>query len=391
MQDAVIVGAGPAGCAAATTLAKAGRAPLVIEQTAIPRHKHCAGGLTRSTLETLKQLQVACSPTIQQHYSYVILSCHKVAQRFFIEENFAATTYREVFDEVLARHAIRQGAALLHDTVTRIEVRESHAIVHAKISGRIKTRGVIGADGVHSAVRRSLQIPYPHDRLGIGYECEVPVSRRVIDQTYGDALHLDFSYLPTGVWAFPKRKGSTINVGLGYARSDHHRLNQSPRDMLNEFIQDQAYGDAVNQREIHAASLPLLGTCDSLGRGPVILAGDAAGFVDPPSGEGISYALQSGIIAGNSLNFCLKTGDDLAQQYMKRVQPMLTNINRYGRMLRKRTLQLFSSRFMTPHRLITLLTSDPTLIDMMRHLYTKRMTYRQALTKLLLKTALWFS
>jgi geranylgeranyl reductase family protein len=387
MLDVVIVGAGPAGSAAAATLAKAGRTPLVIEKTEIPRHKHCAGGLTRSTFEALTQLDIACSQIVQQQYSNVILSCQNVTQRFFIEDHFAASTYREVFDAVLVRHAIQLGAEFCTDTITGIELKKSHVLIHAETRGRIKARAVIGADGVHSTVRRSLQIPYPNDRLGIGYECEIPVSRRIIDQTYGDAMHLDFRYLPAGIWAFPKRKGSTVNVGLGYARSDQHRLIQAPYDMLNEFIQDQELGNGVSKRKIHAAVLPLQGTCDVLGRDSVILVGDAGGFVDPPSGEGIAYALHSGIIAGECLDYCLKTGGNLSQRFTNRIQPMVTNINRYGKALRKLTLQLFTSRFMNPQRFITLLASDPSFTDIMQKIYTKRMTYRQAIKQLVLKAA----
>ena len=316
-----------------------------------------------------------------------MLSCHDITQRFFIEDNFAASTYREVFDDVLVRQTIRHGAELCTDTVTRIELKKSHVLIHAERSGRIQARAVIGADGVHSTVRRSLQIPYSHDRLGIGYECELPVSRRIIDQTYGDAMHLDFSYLPAGVWAFPKRKGSTVNVGLGFARSDQHRLLHAPYVMLNKFIQNQELGTGVSQQKIHAAVLPLQGTCDILGRKSVILVGDAGGFVDPPSGEGIAYALRSGILAGESLEYCLKTGANPAQQFTQRVQPIVTNINRYGTALRKLTLQLFTSRFMNPQRFINLLASDPIFTDIMQKIYTKRMTYRQALKKLLLKAA----
>lgn len=388
MLDVVIVGAGPAGSAAAATLAKAGRTPLVIEKTGIPRHKHCAGGLTRSTFEALTKLDVECSHLFQQQYSNVILSCQEVTQRFFIEDNFAASTYREVFDEVLLRHAIHNGAELCSDTITRIELKKSYVIIHTESGGRIKARAVIGADGVHSTVRRSLQIPYSSDRLGIGYECEIPVSRRFIDQTYGDAMHLDFSYLPAGIWTFPKRKGSTINVGLGYARLDYNRLIKAPYDMLNEFIHDQELGNSVSEQKIHAAVLPLQGTCDVLGRDSVILVGDAGGFVDPPSGEGIAYALQSGIIAGESLDYCLKTGDNLSQRFTKRVQPIVTNINRYGTVLRKLTLQLFTRGFMTPQKFINRLASNPIFIEVMQNTYTKRMTYRQAINKLLLKTAL---
>jgi flavin-dependent dehydrogenase len=163
MRDVVIVGAGPAGSAAATTLAKAGRTPLVIEKTGMPRHKHCAGGLTRSTFEALTQLDIACSQTLQQQYSNVILSCQDATQRFFIEDNFAASTYREVFDAVLVRHAISHGAEICIDTVTHIELKKSYVLIHAERGGRIQARAVIGADGVHSIVRRSLQIPYSND------------------------------------------------------------------------------------------------------------------------------------------------------------------------------------------------------------------------------------
>lgn len=390
MLDVIIVGAGPAGSAAATTLAKAGRTPLVIEKTAIPRHKHCAGGLTRSTFEALMRLKITSSQIIQQYYSHVILSCQKVAQRIFIEENFAASTYREVFDEVLIRHAIQNGAELCRDTITRIEPKKSHVLIHAATSGTIKARAVIGADGLFSTVRRSLQIPYPNYRLGIGYECEIPVSRRIIDQTFEDAMRLDFSYLPAGVWVFPKRKRSTVNVGLGYARSDYGRLVQAPCDMLNEFIRDQELDNGATHQMIHAAVLPLQGTCDVLGRDSVILVGDAGGFVDPPSGEGIAYALRSGMIAGESVDYCLKTGDNLTQRFTKRVQPIVTNINRYGKALRKLTLTLFTNRFLTPQKFINKFASDPNFTKIMQNIYTKRMTYRQALNELLLKSALAF-
>lgn len=386
MYEAIIVGAGPAGSAAAATLAKAGRRLLMIEQAGMPRHKHCAGGLTRSALTALARLEIECLHTFQQHYSSVILSTHGVQQRLFIAERFAAATYRDAFDAVLARHAVHLGAELLTDTVTGIEQHVHQVSVTTKARGRITARAVIGADGVHSLIRRQLQIPYPRDWLGIGFECEVPVSRRRIDQTYGDAIHLDFTYLPAGIWAFPKRRGGTINVGLGYARSDHTRLTRAPRDILTEFIQRQGLCDTPHDLAIHAAVLPLQGTCSVLGQGPILLAGDAAGFVDPPSGEGMTYALQSGIIAGESINHFLATGESAIHRFTKRVQPLVTNINRYGRPLRRRTLQLLSGRFMPPRKVIDLLANDPTLTELVRAVYTKRMTYRQVATQVLVKT-----
>jgi geranylgeranyl reductase family protein len=388
MYEVIIVGAGPAGSAAAATLAKAGRSLLVIEQAAMPRHKHCAGGLTRSALEALTRLEIDCSRTFQQYYSSVILGYHEIQQRLFIDEHFATAMYRDAFDAALAQHAVHLGAELLIDTVIGIDRHDQQVSVTTKTRGCITARALIGADGVHSLVRRQLQIPYPKDRLGIGFECEVPVSRRIIDQTYGEAMHLDFSYLPAGVWAFPKRRGGTINVGLGYARSDHARLARAPRDILIEFIKRQGLCDNTNELVIHADVLPLQGTCEVFGRGPVLLTGDAAGFVDPPSGEGITYALQSGAIAGESVSHYIATGEDPSQRFTKRVQPLVTNINRYGRTLRSFTLQLLSGRFLTPRRVIELFSSDPTFTKMIRAFYTKRMNYRQAATTLFLKTGL---
>ena len=354
--DILITGAGPAGCAAAYDLARAGKRVLLLDKRSFPRPKACACGLTRKTLAALRY---SVDPIVERVCHEIVLQqtspdpAHREV-RVKTRNPICAMAVRERFDHFCLQQtlaaAANGGAVALRKIESIAAIRQHAAHVELDI---ISTGGIvetlrasvlIGADGSNGQTRRMLQQdsqaegvpPSAQDwyERGFALEATIPYANLPAKLPAGDAatdLVFDFAPLPGGYgWLFPK--GDHINIGVGTfsptpnpgapgpdsgtRASTEANLKQVTRKLLADYTQHKL-----------GVSLPAEVTGQHLGmgghayvpRGRVLLVGDAAGLVDPLTGEGIHSAVISGQAAAAAI---LSNTTDLAAAYAKALQPL---------------------------------------------------------------------
>ena len=298
--DVTVVGAGPAGCAAAHDLALQGIRVLLLDRTEFPRRKVCAGGLT---VKARRALPYSIKPVVQRTVCNLSVSCRLRRQRVFTgKDPICHMVDRSYFDFFCLQKTVAAGAVF--KIVNRIErIVETRGTVAMNTDrGPIRCRYLIGADGVHSRVRL-LTGRFKAIRFGFGIEGIVKDS-----PDRDPDMGFDFDRVRGGYgWVFPKR--DHINVGL-YA----HRW---PVRIRRQDLADYAFQQlgSAPPEQIGGHLLGIGGWRYRPGRGRVLLAGDAAGLVDPLLGEGLYHAIASGRKAAGAVSDAMDTGCDACRSY----------------------------------------------------------------------------
>ncbi|MBO1754042.1 geranylgeranyl reductase family protein [Allobranchiibius sp. CTAmp26] len=287
--DVIVVGAGPAGSSAAHAAARAGAQVLLVDRATFPRYKTCGGGLIGPTLAALpEEFQVPARAEI--HRATLTLDGGRWADRRS-DRRLLRLVDRASFDQALLRCAQDAGAQF-RDGVTVTGVGQDDDLVTLQTSdGTMSARYVIGADGSASRVARHVGVTT--DAVDLGLEVELEIGDQA--HRWDGRVHLDWGADPgTYAWVFPK--GDSLTVGVIQSRG--HAA--ATRAYLAKFVAEMGLSGL---REIHSSGH--LTRCRSVGsplsRGRVLVAGDAAGLLEPWTREGISYAVRSGRLAGESV------------------------------------------------------------------------------------------
>ncbi len=293
IYDAIVVGAGPAGAAAAYFLARAGRSVLLLEKRAFPRPKSCAGGLPRKAAQIF---DFDLSPCFEVAVKGAVFSWLSSERRYQEGDRVLGwVTRREVFDEFLVRRAVAAGAVLKERTeaIGLVQDRE-RAVVYTERES-LPARSVVGADGARSPVARMLSLK-AFKRVGFGLEARLAVSERV-RKDYGSYLYFDFGGVPRGyAWIFPRRDHLCAGVA-SYSPSHFFLKNE-----LRSFLEREGLSAELAAARVTGAPISFSVWPGGWGRGRVLLAGDAAGLTDRLTGEGIYQALKSGELAACAIN-----------------------------------------------------------------------------------------
>jgi geranylgeranyl reductase family protein len=292
--DAIVAGAGPAGSTTARLLAARGAKVLLIDKQRFPRDKPCGGGVT---LRAASVQDVDLTPVVERTIHGVRFSL-RLGESFdrSYPEPLTYMTQRCRLDALLAQRAAEAGADF-HDgeAVREVEtvggrgfapladvaVRTSHATYTAPI--------LIAADGANGVTARSAGVTPRFDEA-VALEGNLPYQTD-IPEDWREYIGLDLGGVAGGYgWVFPK--GEHLNVGVGGWKYAAFTLRPKLRDLCHRYGFDPALLE--NLRGHH---LPLRTPGAQIARGPVALVGDAAGLVDPVSGEGIHMAFASGRLA----------------------------------------------------------------------------------------------
>jgi geranylgeranyl reductase family protein len=298
--DAIVVGAGPAGSTAAYRLSCAGAQVLLVDRERFPRDKPCGGGLT---FRAVRQLPVPVDAVVEDVVDRIELG-YDYGKRFERrgERPLILMTQRRRLDAYLAEQAASAGAEFRDGVrATVIEQDDSGATVRFRNSAA-GAEVVVGADGVNGLTVRALGL-LPLRRHGVALEGNVPYD----DETRfrGRAL-VDLGTVPGGyAWVFPK--GDHVNVGVGGWEGEGPRLR--------EHLDRACEGYGLSRRRLSSVRgyrLPMRGPGERPVHGRVLAVGDAAGLVDPFSGDGIYEALVSARLAAEvTLDLLAGRAEDL--------------------------------------------------------------------------------
>ena len=294
--DVVVVGAGPAGSsaahAAASAITASGAAPrvLLLDKAAPPRYKTCGGGIIGPSRDALPPGFVL--PLRDRVHAITFSLDGRLQRTRHSKQMLFGLVNRDEFDQRLVQCAEKAGAVLATGvTVTGVQENGDDTTVLTLQDGRTVTaRAVVGADG--SAGRIGAHVGVSFDQVDLGLEAEIPVPPSVAAAWSGRVL-LDWGGKIPGSygWVFPR--GDSLTVGVIAARGQ----GAETRAYLKEFIARLGLSGFTPSIESgHLTRCRAEGS--PLAKGRVLVAGDAAGLLEPWTREGISYALRSGRLAG---------------------------------------------------------------------------------------------
>lgn len=293
--DIVIIGAGPAGSAAAVTAAHAGLSVALVDKARFPRAKLCGGLVTgRARLHYERIFGVPLDPDLFQPRRHIAFYMDGAPLGPARHDMPMHLTMRWDMDAHLFDRARAAGA--LDFTGRRVAALDLDAAIVTLSDGRaLRYRVLIGADGVNSLVARQLfGRAFDPARIGFALEIEAPADPA------DEIVRIDFGAAQWGYgWRFPKRGSTTIGLG--------GLLSRNP-DMTVALDAHRARLGDCSDAAVKGHHLPFGDPCPRPGRGNVLLAGDAAGLVDPITGEGIAHALLSGQSAARAAARALAEG-----------------------------------------------------------------------------------
>jgi geranylgeranyl reductase family protein len=289
--DVLVVGAGPAGSAAAIHLTRGGARVLLVDKASFPRDKPCGGGVTG---RALRHRPCEIEPVVERVVDRMVLRAgYGTTVDRTSRAPLIAMTQRRRLDLHLAEQAVSAGADF-RDGAAVSDLELDEAGVFARVGRRrVRASFLVGADGANGVVARAAGLGTGIVR-GVALEGNVPWGA-LEPASYASAAWVELGVVPGGYgWVFPK--GAHANLGVGGWMSEGPRL----RPHLERLA--RAHGvDPASLVDVRGHRLPMRELGAPAARGRVLLVGDAAGLVDPLSGDGMYEAFVSAPLAAEAI------------------------------------------------------------------------------------------
>jgi geranylgeranyl reductase family protein len=275
---------------AAHAAASQGKRVVILERFRIPRYKTCAGGLIGASL---KALPAGFAPPVKAIATTFTFSMgSRAGKTKAAKVPLINLVNRDEFDALLVKAAVAAGAVVYDDAVvTHLTAEDDVMRVTVRNLGEVRARTVVGADG--SAGRSAAYVGVVAEQVYLGLEIELATPPDQAEE-WASRVLVDWGTIPGGyAWVFPK--GDTLSVGVVNERGHPDEARAYLRDFLARLELDK------QEVVVSSGHLARCRTQDSpLYRGRVLVAGDAAGLLEPWTREGISFALRSGTMAGRA-------------------------------------------------------------------------------------------
>ncbi|NUQ69471.1 MAG: geranylgeranyl reductase family protein [Chthonomonadales bacterium] len=316
LYDLIVVGAGPAGSAAAIAAATAGLRVCLVERHRLPRHKTCGGGIPMSAASLWPGV-----PTEAFADRIITRARHtwnlgEAAEYPLLRASGGSDTRilcvrRSHYDHCMVQAAAERGAIVYDDVVIdRVAPDERGVTLGASRSASpawsASAPHVVFADGALGIGRTFLETPKA-GRVSVAMEALVPVDWQASSETLRpDMIHLEYGLIKNGyAWAFPNAEH--VNIGAGFFRPAREPAPPHAKDLLTGAIQRLTASFGLrpdwSQVRLYAHPIPTWAGPRNLNAADdrILVAGDAASLVGPLFGDGILNAVRSGKIAAETI------------------------------------------------------------------------------------------
>jgi geranylgeranyl reductase family protein len=367
--DVTVVGAGPAGSTAAKFLSEKGFNTLLIDKEKFPRDKPCGGGLP---LRVLQQFPYVVSDEIIEAYSSSG-TVFSPSLKYYIEirkdRPIISTTLRKKFDFKLVQYAKDAGVVFKDESaVSTVRLSDGSAKVYLDNGEGVDSEVIIGADGVNSCIAKNTGLRRRGTEKGMCLFQEFDVDEKTMDEYFSESrhcyIHSRFRKSPGYGWVFPKKRH--LNVGFGVIQgyrmiSQQQHLLECYQQYLSLLKEQDLIPQYLPETPLKGGALPTQPLEKTYSK-RLLLIGDAAGLINPLSGEGIYYAMVSGKIAAEIITEAFEK-NDVTEHFLSKYQDCWQNdfgkeIDLILKMVKRGSVDYTD-------KVIKIASTDETLTDMM--------------------------
>lgn len=305
--DVIVAGAGPAGAVAARTLALAGVNTLLVDRADFPRNKPCGGGLSARARGRFPWLDDAMGDIDIRDISRLHLEGPNDTVLDLEDDEPCVFMIRRVeFDHALVEAARGVGTRFERFEIAQASQDARGVTLRSREGRHLRAPVVVAADGVHSvlAKRLGVNVRWPRSRVALDMMEETP--EETLRAEDPDVLWVAYAHggLDGYAYIFPKLRH--VNVGIGCLLSHYDdEVSSHPYDLQTDFVSGLVARGALHGRSDRAhftpSLIPVGGPLSNTWSGRVVFAGDAGGFVNAVTAEGIYYAMISGELAGRAI------------------------------------------------------------------------------------------
>lgn len=292
--DLAVIGSGPSGANAAFEAAQRGLHTILIEKEQLPRYKTCGGGFV---YRGRRALSFDVSRAVEREFYDVDIrfDAKKLALNTIRKNPIISMVMRDEFDYLIVQKAQELGVELLQgEKVTALQFEKKYTTI-TTTHHQLQAAFIIAADGALSPTAKLAG--WEESRLmcpALEYEIKVPDADF---ERLSASARFDIDVVPFGYgWSFPKKNHLSVGVGNFTKSNKKINLKENYRDYL------KILGiETVLEEQAHGFIIPISPRKDGFVKHNVFLIGDAAGFADPLTAEGISNALYSGKLAAEAI------------------------------------------------------------------------------------------